>query len=75
MRNPIFHLPEPLVPGEHRKPLREAIRQVDAADVHLAAISFMDLRDREGQAELRLLRGDLQNLRRRFVDRRDQGTE
>ena len=75
MRNPIFHLPEAPVPDEQRKLLREAIRQLDGADVHLAAISFMDLRDREGQAEVRLLRGDLQNLRRRFVDRRDQGTE
>jgi hypothetical protein len=35
----------------------------------------MDLHDREGQAEVRLLRRDLQHLRQRFVDRRDQVIE
>jgi hypothetical protein len=75
MRNPIFHMQQPYVPDEHRKLLREAIRQLDGADIYLAAVSFMDLRDREGQAELRLLRGDLRHLRQRFVDRRDRGTE
>jgi hypothetical protein len=75
MRNPIFHMPDPHVPDEHRKLLLEAVRQLDRADAYLAAVAFMDLHDREGQAELRLLRGDLQHLRRRFEDRRDQVIE
>jgi hypothetical protein len=75
MRNPILQIPEPHVPDEARELLREAIRQLDRAEVYLAAVTFMDLHDREGQAEVRLLRRDLQHLRQRFVDRRDQVIE
>ena len=70
MRNAILHLPETRTAGEQRQVLRAAIRQLERAEVYLAAIAYMDLDDREAQRAVNQLRADVESLRRHLSDRR-----
>jgi hypothetical protein len=71
MRNAIFQLPESRTAGERRKVLRTAMRQLERADLYLAAVAYMDLGDREAQRALNKVRGDLANLGRYLGERRN----
>ena len=62
MRNAIVQLPEQRTPGEHRHVLRSAIRQLERADIYLAAVTFMDLDDPTTERALNQLRADLYGL-------------
>lgn len=62
MRNAIVQLPEQRTPGEHRQVLRSAIRQLERADIYLAAVTYMDLDDPETERALNQLRADLYGL-------------
>src|SRR5450759_3631855 len=53
MRNAIVQLPAQRTAGEQRQVLRAAIRQLERAEVYLAAIAYMDLDDREAQRPAR----------------------
>ncbi|HVS49288.1 MAG TPA: hypothetical protein VHJ99_10330 [Candidatus Dormibacteraeota bacterium] len=75
MRNPILQLPDSRSADERRKVLRTAIRQLERAQDYVTAVAFMDIPDREARREVQELRHDLEVLRRRFVERRDQVTE
>ena len=70
MRNAILHLPETRTASERRQVLRAAIRQLERAEVYLAAIAYMDLDDREAQRAVNQLRADVESLRRHLSDRR-----
>ena len=70
MRNAILHLPETRTASEQRQVLRAAIRQLERAEVYLAAIAYMDLDDREAQRAVNQLRADVESLRRHLSDRR-----
>ena len=50
--------------------LRAAIRQLERADIYLAAVSYMDLDDREAARANNRLRTDLDSLRRYLIELR-----
>jgi len=70
MRNAIVQFPEHRTTGERRQVLRAAIRQLERADIYLAAVSFMDIDDRAAERALRQLRADLDGLRRHLGEQR-----
>jgi hypothetical protein len=70
MRNAIVQLPLHRTAGERRQVLRAAIRQIERADVYLAAVTHMDLDDRAVERTLRRLRAELYALRRHLGEER-----
>ena len=71
MRNAILQLPEARTANERRQVLRAAIRQLERADLYLAAVAYMELGDREAQRALNQLRTDLVSLERHLAERRN----
>jgi hypothetical protein len=71
MRNAIVKLPTQRSIGERRQVLRAAVRQLDRAEIYLAAVTYMDLGDQSVDRTLSRLRADLDGLRRYLVERRD----
>ena len=57
--------------NERRRVLRAAMRQLERADLYLAAVAYMDIGDREAQRALNKVRGDLANLGRYLAERRN----
>jgi len=47
--------------------LRAAIRQLDRAEIYLAAVAFMQLDDRASERAVRQLRADLDGLKRHLA--------
>lgn len=72
MRNAVLQLPKSRNVNEKRQVLRGAIRQLERADIYLAAVAYMDLDDREAQRVLNQLRADLESLRRYITERRSE---
>jgi hypothetical protein len=70
MRNAIVQLPDQRTTGERRQVLRAAIRQLERADIYLAAVMFMDIDDRPAERALSQLRADLEAVRRHLSDQR-----
>jgi hypothetical protein len=75
MRNAILQLPSTRTAKEQRLVLRAAMRQLERADIYLAAVAYMDLDDREANRALNQLRTDLESLRRYVGERRDRVTD
>jgi len=50
--------------------LRAASRQLERAEIYMAAVAFMDLDDREAQRAVGRLRTDLESLRRYLDEQR-----
>ncbi len=48
--------------------IRAAIRQLERADVYLAAVAYMDLDDAAVTRAIQGLRGDVEDLRRHLVE-------
>ena len=71
MRNAILPLPEVRTANERRQVLRAAMRQLERADLYLAAVAYMDLGDREAQRALNQVRSELANLGRYLGERRN----
>ena len=69
MRTAILQLPETRTARERRAVLRTASRQLERADLYLAAVAYMELGDREAQRALNQLRTDLESLRRHLDER------
>jgi hypothetical protein len=70
MRNAIVQLPEHRTEGEQRQVLRAAIRQVERAEIYMAAVAHMALDDRAVERTVRQLCGDLDILRRHLIEQR-----
>ena len=70
MRNAIVQLPDQRTTGERRQVLRAAIRQLERADVYVAAVTYMDIDDRPAERALRQLRADLDAIRRHLGEQR-----
>jgi hypothetical protein len=70
MRNAILQLPEQRTTNEQRQVLRAAIRQLDRAEIYLAAVAYMQLDDRASERALRQLRADLDGLKRHLSELR-----
>ena len=64
MRNAILQLPSQRSANEQRQVLRAAIRQLDRAEIYLAAVAYMDLDDRPTKRTIARLRNDVEGLKR-----------
>jgi hypothetical protein len=74
MRSAILQLPETRSANEQRQVLRAAMRQLERAEIYLAAVAYMELDDRAAIRSLNQLRTDLQGLKRYLGERRNQVT-
>lgn len=72
MRNAIVQMPEARSPAEERQVLRAAARQLERADLYLAAVAAMGLADLDASRAVSRLRSDLEGLRRRLVALRSE---
>ena len=70
MRAAVLQLPGARTPNESCQVLRLAIRQLERADLYLAAVGSMDLGDRQAARALNQLRTDLDGVRRHLIDLR-----
>jgi hypothetical protein len=75
MRNAILQLPETRTANERRQVLRAAIRQLDRAEIYLAAVAYMGLDDKDGQQAVNQLRNDVESLRRHLGELRNRLSE
>ena len=63
MRNAILKLPSRRTADEQRRVLRAAIRQIDRAEIYVAAVAYMDLDDRAAERAVARIRADLGSLK------------
>jgi hypothetical protein len=70
MRSAILQLPSRRNSNERRQVLRAAIRQLDRAEIYLAAVAYMDIDDRPSQRSVGRLRADLESLKRHLAELR-----
>ena len=70
MRSAILQLPSRRNANERRQVLRAAIRQLDRAEIYLAAVDYMDIDDRAAQRSVRQLRSDLNSLKGHLAELR-----
>jgi hypothetical protein len=75
MRNAILQLPESRTANQRRNVLRAAIRQLERAEIYLAAVAYMELDDRASQRAVQKLRGDVYDLRRHLGEERNRITQ
>jgi hypothetical protein len=71
VRSAILQLPETRTAKERRLVLRAAIRQLERAEIYLAAVAYMQIDDREAQRAVNQLRTDVASLSRYLGERRD----
>jgi acyl-CoA reductase-like NAD-dependent aldehyde dehydrogenase len=71
----MLQLPETRTAKERRHVLRAAARQLERADLYLAAVAYMELDDREAGRSLNQIRTDLESLRRYLGDRQHQARD
>jgi hypothetical protein len=70
MRNAIVQLPEQRTSNEQRQVLRAAIRQLERAEIYVAAVDYMDLGDPAVNQALMKIRADLVGLQRHLGEQR-----
>ncbi|MFI5214797.1 MAG: hypothetical protein ACHQU8_09700, partial [Gemmatimonadales bacterium] len=58
--------------GERRQVLRAAMRQLERAEIYLAAVAYMELDDKEAQSAVNRLRVGLESLNRYLAERRSE---
>jgi acyl-CoA reductase-like NAD-dependent aldehyde dehydrogenase len=70
MRSAVLQLPASRTASDRRQVLRSAMRQLERAEIYLAAIAYMELDDRPARRAVSQLRADLDALRRHLGDLR-----
>ena len=75
MRNAILQLPDSRTVSEQRRVLRAAIRQLERAEIYLAAVAYMDLGDPAADRSINQLRTDVESLRRHLSEGRSDISE
>ena len=70
MRNAVLQLPTSRSDNERRQVLRAAIRQLERAEVYLAAVDYMELDDRDARRAVRRLRTEVDGLTRYLAEKR-----
>jgi hypothetical protein len=75
MRSAILQLPAQRTANEQRRVLRAAIRQIDRAEIYVAAVAYMDLDDRAAQRAVARIRADLGSLQQHLSALRARATE
>jgi len=68
MRNAVLQLQELRTETERRQVLRIAVRQLERADLYLAAVCALEIP--EAEVAIEALRDDVEELRRQLVDAR-----
>jgi SMC interacting uncharacterized protein involved in chromosome segregation len=74
MRSAILQLPSIRTANEGRQVLRAAIRQLDRAELYLAAVAYMEIDDRAAQRAVSRLRSDIESLKRHLSALRAETT-
>lgn len=72
MRNAILQLPDSRTANERRQVLRAAIRQLERAEIYVAAVAYMELDDRAAQRAVNQLRSDVESLKRHLTEQRTE---
>ena len=72
MRNPVLSVATIPSAEESRASLRVAIRQLERAEIYVAAVAAMELEDRDACRALLRLRSDIDALRHHLIDVRSQ---
>jgi hypothetical protein len=67
MRSAIVQLPEHRSLNEQRQVLRAAIRQLERADLYIAAVANMDTGEPDVLRAAGAIRSDIESLRRRII--------
>ena len=75
MRSAVLHLPPSRTAAERRVVLRAAIRQLERAEVYLAAVTYIDLDDRAAHRMATRLRSEVDALRRHLTQQRGAPAE
>jgi hypothetical protein len=75
MRSAILQLPDARTANQRRQVLRAAIRQLERAEIYLAAVAYMELEDSAARRAIRRLRSDVDSLRRHLGEERNRITE
>lgn len=70
MRSAMLQLPETRTAADRRQVLRAAMRQLERAEIYLAAVAYMDLDDRDSRRAVNQLRTDVEALRRHLGELR-----
>ncbi len=70
MRSAILQLPSRRTSNQRRQVLRAAIRQLDRAEIYLAAVAYMDIDDRAAQRAVGQLRADVLYLKGHLAELR-----
>jgi hypothetical protein len=74
MRSAILQLPSRRTANERRQVLRAAIRQLDRAELYLAAVAYMEIDDRAAHRAVARLRSDVESLKRHMSALRAETT-
>jgi hypothetical protein len=74
LRSAILQLPSRRTANERRQVLRAAIRQLDRAELYLAAVAYMEIDDRAAQRAVSRLRSDIESLKRHLSALRAETT-
>lgn len=69
MRNAIVPMAATPTAGERGHVLQAAIRQLDRAEIYLAAVECMELDDREARRAVTRLRAEVEGLRRYLAEK------
>jgi len=72
VRSAILQLPDSRTAGERKHVPRDAIRQLQRAEIYLAAVAYMELDDREAQRIVNRLRFEISSLARRLAAQRTE---
>jgi hypothetical protein len=63
MRSAMLQMPESRTAADRRQVLGAAMRQLERAEIYLAAVAYMDLDDRDARRAVNQLRADVEALR------------
>jgi len=72
MRSAILQLPDARTASERKQVLRAAIRQLERAEIYLAAVAYMELDDRDVQRTVNRLRSEVDALRSHLANERSE---
>lgn len=75
MRSAVLQLPAVRTESERRQVMRAAIRQLERAELYVAAVAYMELDDRDAARAVAKLRADIDSLRRYLAARRSASRE
>jgi hypothetical protein len=70
MRSAMLQVPDSRTAADHRQVLRAAMRQLERAEIYLAAVAYMDLDDPDARRAINQLRTDVEALRRHLGELR-----